>query len=130
MPKEWYEDEYYADDAFHHTDGPEYQIRHDRGDVVIRLHVDPDYHQHRYTEEEKALLRPMAETLGMLRIAKDRMVASGRDWYEHFLPEAAALWDQANADSLYLSWKQDLEHESTAVKEAYNSWKALKSLSR
>jgi len=60
----------------------------------------PSDHRQTFTDEEKALLRPIAETLAMLdgnaffgtKIG-DPITGMDREWYEQYLPEAWQVWN-------------------------------------
>ena len=47
-----------------------------------------------FTAEEKALLRPIAETFAMLdgNAFFSMPLEDGKEWYEQYLPEACELW--------------------------------------
>lgn len=77
--------------------------------VDLLRHVNQPYHVPRpdegwraresFTDEEKARLRPVAETLAMLdgNAFFGAELQDGADWYEQYLPEAHALagdWGQ------------------------------------
>ena len=60
----------------------------------------PSNHRKEFTDEEKALLRPIAETLAMLdgnaffgTKISDHINGTDCDWYEQYLPEAWEVWD-------------------------------------
>lgn len=87
--------------------------------------------EHVFTEDEKIILRPIAETICMLD--GNAFFEMNEDIYEGYLPEARALFE-SNGGLLGwaggASWIKDLDHETPAVEEAYKNYRLLKSLSR
>jgi len=137
VPKEWWEDECYADDAFTYP-GDNIQKEKSSSDPhVVRYenHVPASMFNRTYSEEEKRWLRPICETLAMLQgnafFGVDPL--DNRDWYEQWLPEAAAIFYGNGGPTGWAgetSWMKDLAHESKNVENAWKAWKALKTLSR
>ena len=91
----------------------------------------------KFTAKEKALLRPIAETLAMMDgnaffgVSIDDY---GEDtWYEGYLPEAYVIF-KANGGlkgwASEVSWIKEANHENETVKEAYQQWQLLKILAR
>ena len=76
-------------------------------DLLNQLHVHYDIKepengwQKEFSQSEKTKLRPIAETLAMLAgNAFFSMKADGdRDWWEQYLPEAAALYESNGGDN-------------------------------
>jgi hypothetical protein len=133
MPKEWWEDEYYSDDVFLYP-GDKRHNRLTSQKIRLELDVPPNNYTRTYSEEEKQMLRPIAETLAMLHgnAFFTQQLTNEREWYEQYLPEAMALFESnggVSGRAGAVSWIKDLEHPSAAVKEAYDSWRALRSLS-
>lgn len=98
------------------------------------LFYEPKYENHKFSDEEKRVLRPIAETLAMLHgnAFFTMNLGDGREWYEQYLPEAMSLFMSNggfNGWASELSWVQDLKHETPAVAEAYENYRILKSLS-
>jgi hypothetical protein len=81
----------------------------------------------------KAILRPMAETLAMLdgNAFFGYMAADGSEWYEQYLPEAWAVFQNNGGMEGWAgeaSFVYELNHENTEIAEAYESWRVLKSM--
>ena len=60
----------------------------------------PSNHRKDFTDEEKVLLRPIAETLAMLdgnaffgSTFDDHLTGRRYEWYEQYLPEAWEVWN-------------------------------------
>lgn len=97
----------------------------------------PKPRKHKFTTKEKAMLRPIAETLCLLDgnaffgISCDD---NGEDtWYEQYLPEAYVIWKANGGKTGWaseLSWCKDTKHENKSVREAYQHWQLLKILAR
>lgn len=107
-----------------------------RDAVIINyeLNVDPSFIERKFTEEEKRLLRPVAEVLCMLdgNAFFAAELSDGREWYEQYLPEAAALYFQNGYGDGFkaVSWLKEQEHENDSVRAAYESWRMMKTLSK
>lgn len=104
-------------------------------DRSYSLTVNPIYVNKEWTDEEKKMLRPIAETLALLdgNAFFTQKLLDNRDWYEQYLSEAATIfWENGGIGGWpgEVSWIKDLTHESEAVKEAYISWQTLKKLSQ
>ena len=90
-----------------------------------------------FSAQEKAILRPIAETLAMLdgnAFFGMSTNDNGDDvWYEQYLQEA---WRIFVANGGIKGWAGEASfvkaanHENEAVKEAYNNWLLLKILSK
>ena len=111
--------------------------RDDRDQITLtyELQVNVDLQNRRFTDEEKRMLRPIAETLSLLdgNAFLTMTLNAGREWYEQYLPEACALFEQNGGAAGWageVSWIRDLQHETPAVREAYENYMTLKSLSR
>lgn len=104
--------------------------------MVYELEVSTELQCRRFTDEEKRLLRPIAETLSLLdgnAFLTMPLAPAGREWHEQYLPEACALFEQNGGLEGWagnVSWIRDLNHETPAVKEAYDNYMTLKYLSR
>jgi hypothetical protein len=85
-----------------------------------------------FTDHEKMVLRPIAETLAMLDgNAFFTEKHDGVEHYEYYLPEAWALFEGnggMNGWACEASWAKPLKHESPAVEEAYNNYLLIKRL--
>jgi hypothetical protein len=104
-------------------------------EISYGLSVPTENYSRQFTDEEKSVLRPIAETLAMLdgNAFFSMTDLDGRVYYEQYLPEAAALFESNGGIDGWAgdaSWVRELDHESPAVKDAYDSWRTLKSLSK
>ena len=85
-----------------------------------------------FTEDEKEVLRPIAETIAMLDgNAFFTMDTDKGEWYEQYLPEAWSLFQNNggfNGWASEASWVRDLRNHSPAVVEARESLKVALSL--
>lgn len=86
-----------------------------------------------FTDEEKAILRPIAETIAMLDgNAFFTMDTAHGEWYEQYLPEAWGLF-KANGGldgwAGEASWIRDMKVSTPAVVEARRNLKIALSLS-
>lgn len=99
------------------------------------LYFQKEYETYEFSDDEKRVLRPIAETLAMLHgnAFFTMQLGDGREWYEQYLPEAMSLF-MSNGGSIgwasQLSWIRDFDHETPEVAEAYENYRILKSLSR
>ena len=91
----------------------------------------------KFTQKEKDLLRPIAEVVAILdgnAFFGMTQTDSGEDtWYEQYLPEAWAVYKAQGKAGGWInqtSWGKDLQHENDGVKDAYQTWRLLKILSR
>jgi hypothetical protein len=89
--------------------------------------------RHDFSADEKALLRPVAETLAMLdgNAFLSAQHINGQEWYEQYLPEAWIVWQSNGGKDGWAgtaSFARLLQHENSAVEEAYNNWQTLKRL--
>lgn len=90
-----------------------------RNKVTYEIEL-PDDPRMDYSPEEKALLRPIAETLAMLDgnaffgAALDEL---GQEWYEQYLPEAWQLWDSNGGLD---GWTGGMGHVAEAKLRAEN----------
>jgi len=72
-------------------------------------------------------LRPLAESLSLLEYASNNSLTHWRDW----LPAAWRIALKSRTEKWQeLSWIKNLEHESSDVEEAYQSWQTVKRLSK
>ena len=97
--------------------------------VIRRYQINVSQHYidgYQFTDEEKIILRPIAETIALIAGASDYHLVE--NLYEHYLPEAASLYFDTG-EPKHLSWILDRIHESASVEEAWKNWKSLKSLS-
>ena len=88
-----------------------------------------------FSEQEKQLLRPIAETLAMLdgNAFFTHECAPGLAWYEQYLPEADALYQSnggADGWAGCSQFAQMLTHENQEVADAYHHWITLKQMYR
>lgn len=62
-----------------------------------------------FTAEEKALLRPIAETIAMLdgNAFFTMDLGDGREWYEQYLPEA---WSLFESNGGLKGWASEMQH--------------------
>lgn len=101
----------------------------------IRYSIDLDDRilRHDFSQDEKIVLRPIAETLAMLdgNAFFGTPSADGTEWYEQYLPEAWIVWSQnggAQGWAGRASFARMLVHENKAVEEAFINWQTLKRL--
>ena len=104
-------------------------------DRTYTFTVDAKWIKKDWSDEEKALLRPIAETLAMLdgNAFFTHTLPDGREWYEQYLSEAATIFHEnggLNGWASEANWIKEQNHENNAVKEAYINWKTLKTLSK
>jgi len=60
-------------------------------------------------------------------------VPNGCEWYEQYLPEAAAIFYGNGGPTGWAgeaSWIKELKHENESIKTAYDSWRTIKTLSK
>lgn len=100
--------------------------------ITYELEVDDLPEDHVFTDDEKAKLRPICETLAMLdgNAFFAGMPGQQTDHYEHYLPEAWCLYERNGGDKgwagqaefarIPLAIKHDPE-----LKELYNQFKFL-----
>ena len=103
--------------------------------AIYKQEVSAEFFTRIYTTQEKKWLCPIAETLAMLDgnafFGSD--LVNGQEWYEQYLPEAAAIFYGNGGPTGWageVSWMKEHIHETSAVEEAYNTWKTLKILSQ
>lgn len=99
------------------------------------LIIDQKFINHKWTAEEKKLLRPIAETIALLdgNAFFPHKLPDNREWYEQYLPEAATIFENNGGMDGWaseVSWAAEQKHENDAVKEAYETWQMLKKLSQ
>lgn len=92
-----------------------------------------DAFSHKFTREEKAMLRPIAETLALLdgNAFFSMTYENGTEHYEQYLPEAYSLFENnggIDGWSGEMSWVRVLKNDSPAVVEALTSLKIALSL--
>jgi hypothetical protein len=97
----------------------------------------PNFRKKNFTNEEKRMLRPIAETLALLDgnaffgMAIDDY---GDDvWYEGYLPEAYRVFKSNGGKKGWaneVSWIKEANHENKTVKDAYQHWQLLKILAK
>lgn len=97
--------------------------------------IDHRFVNYDWTDDEKRVLRPIAETIALLdgNAYFPHKLPDGREWYEQYLPEAASIfYDNGGLDgwAQHLSWIEESIHENDNVKNAYDSWQVIKKLSK
>jgi hypothetical protein len=107
----------------------------ERVTITYELYLDTKLCNRRFTDDEKQMLRPIAETLSMLdgNAFLTMPMAGGREWYEQYLPEAYALFQENGGITGWAGeccWIRETNHENPSVAAAYDSWRTLKALSR
>ena len=75
------------------------------------------YVNHEFTEEEKVILRPIAETLAMIdgNAFFTMELLDGKEWYEQYLPEAKELFEGNGGLEGWageVSWLKDKKNET------------------
>lgn len=99
--------------------------------ITYKIKVSDEDIAHKFTEDEKNILRPIAETLAMLD--GNAFFDMHSDIYKSYLPEARALFNNSGGINGWaggVSWIRDLKHETPAVAEAYRQYRVLKELSK
>lgn len=86
-----------------------------------------------FTQDEKDILRPIAEVLAVLdgNAFFGMELPDGKDWYEQYLPEAWAIFQNSggyNGAFMGASWIEDLHPKNPAVREAYDAYRTIKGL--
>lgn len=85
-----------------------------------------------FTDEEKAMLRPIAETIAMLDgNAFFTMSSDKGEWYEQYLPEAWSLFESNGGKDGWAgeaSWIKEMGNESPIVVEARRNLRIALSL--
>ena len=130
MTKEWWEDEYSPVSSGTIQEEP---LDIDSGGKTRRYEIfvyDKDQDP-RLTEQERAILRPIAETLALLdgNAFFSMDIGDGREWYEQYLPEAYSLVIASGGFGGWISdcsWVKDLHHETDDIRQAYQNWRVLK----
>ena len=92
----------------------------------------PDNPRADFTTEEKALLRPIAETLAMLdgNAFFSMPLEDGKEWYEQYLPEAWELWHSNGGLASWAgqtSWGREhiMRDANPAVKALWEQYQTL-----
>ena len=130
MIKEWWEDDHVREDIEsisdsdwqHNQPTPESDPRCVPFEIYIPLH----YLNIDWTDEQIEIMRPVAETFALLHSAH------AVHW-RNYLAHAAAVLDNSggpNGAVRDASWMVDRQHETPAVKTAYEDWQTLKNLCR
>lgn len=86
-----------------------------------------------FTDAEKEMLRPIAETIAMLdgNAFFGNTIGDGREWYEQYLPEAWSLFKGNGGSDGWAgetSWIRIIKSESPSVIEARESLRIALSL--
>lgn len=130
MTKEWWEDEYNPDSS---ETVDEETLDVNSGGITRRyeLFIYEQYLYPKITEQERAILRPIAETLALLdgNAFFSMDIGDGREWYEQYLPEAYSLIIASGGFGGWISdcsWVKDLHHETDDIRQAYQNWRVLK----
>jgi hypothetical protein len=102
---------------------------------AYELSINKDHLNQDFSEQEKRLLRPIAETLAMMDGNAFFTVTGldGKEWYEHYLPESYALYTANGGPDGWAGeccWIREMKHENDSVREAYENWHMLKKLSK
>lgn len=95
------------------------------------IEVSEDDKNHKFTEDEKRYLRPVAETIAMLD--GNAFFEMSETFWESYLPEARALFNSNGGIDGWAgtaSWIKEMQHENSAVEEAYKQYRIIKSLSK
>lgn len=102
--------------------------------ITVHYEYDDQYKNYNFSENEKRILRPIAETLAMIDgNAFFTLESSDGEWYEQYLPEAMSIFKSNGGLEGWASeasWIKDIAHETPEVAEAYENYRILKSLSR
>ena len=112
MSKEWWENESMPIDD---VQGLQSNAKRDFRIYKYYLQVPDEFHTRIFSDDEKRCLRPIAETLAMLNgnAFFGNELQTNTEWYEQYLPEAAALFFSNGGHSGWLtevSWLKHLHH--------------------
>jgi hypothetical protein len=95
------------------------------------------FRKKKFTARQKQFLRPIAEIIAVIDgNAFFGMTVDdyGEDtWYEQYLPAAWAIYKFSGGENGWISqvsWIKALDHENQSVKDAFEQWQLLKSLSK
>lgn len=110
----------------------------EEGDLIItfRIRMDKeDQAMRNFTEGEKALLKPIAETIAMMDGNAFFTINGEEDetWYEQYLPEAYALFKSNggfNGWASEASWMRGKNLTNPAVMEAWENFVIVNKLSK
>lgn len=88
-----------------------------------------------FSEEERDMLRPIAETFAMLdgNAFFGTELRDGHEWYEQYLPEAYCLFKNNGGMTGWageVSWLKGAHQDNPAVKEAWESYLTLRRLAK
>jgi hypothetical protein len=103
--------------------------------ITYELMITEESRPIEFSDEQKRMLRPIAETLAMLdgNAFFTMDLGDGTEFYEQYLPEAWMLFTQNGGVDGWAgeaSWVRDIKHETPAVRDAYENWRVLKALSK
>lgn len=112
-------------------------VPNNKSDVRIahyEVHIHGEDLEKKFTDEEKILLRPIAETLAMLDgNAFFTIDAGDGEWYEQYLPDAYSVFKAnggMNGWACEVSWIKEKNLSNPAVQEAWNNFLTVSKLSK
>lgn len=90
-----------------------------------------------FTDDEKAQLRPIAETLAMLdgNAFFGTVMINGNEWYEQYLPEAWSLWTNNGGETGWpagTGWMAEaqLRNETPALASVWEQYQTMLKLTK
>lgn len=99
------------------------------------MHLDRYRHPSGFTEDEKLMLRPIAETLAMLdgNAFFTMGLVDDREWYEQYLSEAWEIWEAnggINGWAGEASWAREhrLRNENRTLKGLHEQYRTALAL--
>ena len=108
---------------------------HNKHIITYQLVLRSDALTKQFTDNEKQMLRPIAEVIALLDgngfFTMD--LGDDREWYEQYLPEAWSIFEGNGGIKGWsgkMSWIRDTLNDHPAVVEARRSLKVALSLSR
>lgn len=97
------------------------------------IHVYDEDMKRKFTQDEKDILRPIAEILAVMdgNAFFGMELPDGGEWYEQYLPEAWSVFQNSggyNGSFMGASWVKDMHPTNPAVREAYDAYRTIKGL--
>lgn len=103
--------------------------------MTYEVHIYDQDLDREFTEEEKILLRPIAETIAMLdgNAFFTMPLSDEKEWYEQYLVEAYSVFNANGGMSGWaseVSWIKDKDLKNPAVKEAWDNFLMISNLAK
>lgn len=100
--------------------------------LTYSIDVRKEYLKNQFSEDEKELLRPIAETLAILdgNAFFNLPLNNGKAWYEQYLPEADYLFHYCGGKHPDASWMKERNHPNPSVREAWENYQIIKKLAK